>query len=467
MTRQLHLGLFEAPAVNIMGMALWAHPEHTATRFTDLAHWEGLAQRLHDAAFDFLFLADSYGWGELDGARPDVNAAQALDLPRMDPSLVIAALTRTGPNLGHVLTAPTMFEPPYSFSRRLATLDHLTGGRVGWNVVTSSFAETASRAFGQPMVAHDERYAMAEEHLEVVYALLEGSWEDDAVLADRERRVYADPSKVHEVRVDGRWFRTRGYSNAVPSPQRTPVLFQAGSSRAGLAFATRHAEGVFLQGSTPARLAEHVAGVHAGAARAGRGPGAVKTFVGLSVVVAPSREQAQARHAEYLALNTRESAIASYALFTGVELGRFDPDAPFAGVRTELGQSQVERHTRPGGVPGPTVGDVIEAHRTRGSRGLVVVGDPDDVTGQVLELADSTGVDGFLLEPFVEPGSLDDVVEHVLPRLRAAGRFRHEYEESTLRERLFGPGQRRLRDDHPGAAHRRPAPAPAPVEALP
>lgn len=450
--RNVHLGLFETPVLNVGGTTTWSHPENTTHRFAELDHWVETAQRLEAARFDFCFLADSYGHGELGGVRPAVNATEALELPRLDPGLLVPAMAHATTHLGFVLTASTMFEPPYSNARRLSTLDHLTRGRMGWNVVTGSFTETASAAFGREMVAHDRRYAMAEDFLELTYKVLEGSWEDDAVVMDKARRVYADPAKVHLVEHEGPFFSTRGYSNTPPSVQRTPVLFQAGSSRAGIAVGARHAECVFLQGSTPQRLAEHVRTLDALAVGAGRAPGSVRSMVGLSVVVAPTREQARARYAEYLDLQTRESAIASYALFTGVDLGAHDPAAPFAGISTEMGQSQVDRHRGTAG--GPTVGEVIEAHRTRGSRGLVAVGSPDEVADTVLDLVDSTGVDGFLLEPYVQPGSVDDVAEHVVPELVRRGRFRTEYAEATLRERFFGPGRRRLPDDHPGARAR-------------
>ncbi|MBC3762380.1 NtaA/DmoA family FMN-dependent monooxygenase [Quadrisphaera oryzae] len=453
--KQVKLGLFETPVLNVGGMTTWTHPDNQTHRYADLSYWVETAERLQDATFDFCFLADSYGHGEIGGARPDVNAREAMELPRLDPMLLVPAMAHAAQQLGFVVTASTVFEPPFANARRFSTLDHLTRGRVGWNVVTSSFAESASANFGRPMVPHDERYAMAEDHLLTTYAVLEGSWEDDAVLADKAGRTYADPAKVHRVTRTGPYFSVDGYSNTAASPQRTPVLFQAGTSTAGLGVGARHAECVFLQGSTKARLSEHVATLDRLAVEAGRAPGSVRTMVGLSVVVAPTREEAERRYAEYLALNTRESAIASYALFTGIDLGAYDPDAPFAGIRTEMGQSQVDRHLRQaGGAPGPTVGDVIEAHRTRGSRGMVAVGSPDDVVGEVLDLVDSTGVDGFLLEPFVQPGSVVDVAEHVVPRLRAAGRFRTEYTEETLRERMFGAGHRHLPADHPGAAAR-------------
>lgn len=454
--RQVHLGLFETPVLNVGGTTTWSHPDNTSHRFAELGYWVEMAQRLEAARFDFCFLADSYGYGELGGRRPDVNATEALELPRLDPGLLIPAMAHATEHLGFVLTASTMFEPPYANARRLSTLDHLTRGRMGWNIVTSSFAETASALFGREMVPHDQRYAMAEDFLELTYAVLEGSWEDDAVVLDKARRVYADPAKVHVVEHRGPFFSTRGYSNTPPSAQRTPLLFQAGTSTAGIGVGARHAECVFLQGSTPARLAEHVRTLDALATGAGRAPGSVRSMVGLSVVVAPTREQAQARYAEYLDLQTTETAVASYALFTGVDLGAHDPAAPFADVRTEMGQSQVDRHKGSGapGGPGPTVGEVIEAHRTRGSRGLVAVGSPTDVADTLLELVDGTGVDGFLLEPWVEPGSVEDVAEHVVPELVRRGRFRTAYAEDTLRERFFGPGRRQLPGDHPGARAR-------------
>ena len=166
-----------------------------------------------------------------------------------------AALIPSTQRLGLVITASTLLEPPYALARRLASLDHLSGGRLGWNIVTTGTADTAVQAFGVPMVAHDERYEMADDFMELVYKLWEGAWEPDALERDKAGR-FADPAKVHRIEHDGPYFRSHGYGNTSYSPQGTPVLFQAGSSPAGRAFGGRHAEAAFLGGGSAAVQAE-------------------------------------------------------------------------------------------------------------------------------------------------------------------------------------------------------------------
>ena len=446
MPKKLVLGMFETAQPSWGG--IWAHPDNQSERLADPAYWVELARRLEDAKFDFLFLADSYGFTLIDGKRPDVAATDALDLPRIDPQLILAALSQTTSKIGLVATSSTTFEPPYSNARRLGSLDHLTHGRFGWNIVTTSFFESTARAFGTNPPGHDERYAMAEEHVGLVYRLLEDSWEDGALVVDRERHIFADPEKIHDVDLDGKYFRMHAPGNVPPSSQRTPVLFQAGSSPVGLKFGARHAEAIFLQGSTDERLAEHVAEVRALAEANGRGPDAIKCLVGISIIVGETTEAAQRQLDEFVALNTREAAIAGFATFTGINLGAYDPDTPMTEIHTEGGQSQRDRHFQGGHVP--TVGEVIENHRrTMGARGLFAIGTVDEVADRMIELVDTTGIDGFLIEPFLKPGTARDVAGLVVPELQRRGRFRTEYAEDTLRERFFGLGNARLPASHP------------------
>lgn len=445
--KQIVLGMFEEAHPSFGG--IWAHPDNQSERLADPAYWVALARTLEDAKFDFLFLADSYGFTLIDGERPDVAAIDALDLPRADPELIIAALSQTTSKIGLVATSSTTFEPPYSNARRIGTLDHLTHGRFGWNIVTTSFIESASNAFGATPPQHDERYVMAEEHVGLVYRLLEDSWEDDAIVLDRENRRFSDPSKIHDIHHDGKYFTMHAPGNIHPSVQRTPVLFQAGSSPVGRSFGAKHAECIFLQGSTDERLTEYVADIRGQAEANGRGADAVKCIVGISIITGPTTEAAQERLEQFLALNTREAAIAGFATFTGINLGAYPDDTPMTEVgSTQGGQSQVTRHFQGDHIP--TVGEVIENHRrTMGARGLFAVGTVEEVADRMIELVDTTGIDGFLIEPFLKPGTAEEVAELVVPELQRRGRYRTEYEESTLRERFFGAGNARLPKSHP------------------
>ena len=449
--RPVLLSAFEINAPNLTSQGLWAHPQQQSVRYTDLSHWLELARLLEDGGFDLLFLADSPGYPVLDGATPDVAFEQAVEMPTNDPLLLVPAMAAVTRRLGFAVTASTTFEAPYPNARRFATLDHLTRGRIGWNVVTTSSPVVAALHGTPPLPAHDERYAVADEHLQLSYALLEGGWEDGAVLADKAARRYADPARVHEVHHEGRRFSSHGYFKVEPSPQRTPVLFQAGASERGREFAATHAEVVFLQGRDAASLREQVQDLHARAARHGRAPGSLRTLVGLSVVLGRDREHARARLEEYLSWVVPDAARAYFASMTGVDLAALQAEASFDTVRTEGGRTQVERYR------GQAVATARADFLRYGMREFVLTGTAEQVVDEMAQLVEQTGVDGFNYTPFVVPGSYEEFCEHVVPQLRRRG-LRPPADAATagrtLREVLFGEGRAKLPDDHPAARYR-------------
>lgn len=445
-SKQIHLGYFEWTQPTMGG--LWAHPENQSHRIAEPQYWVELARILEEGKVDFLFFADSYGYTDVHGQRPDIASIAALDLPRLDPGYILAITSQVAPRIGLAMTGSTTFEPPFSLARRLGTLDLLTNGRMGWNVVTSAFAKSAADNFGQELTPHTQRYASAEEHVSIVYKLLEDSWEDGAIVLDKENGRYADPDKIHRVSFEGEHFRMNGYGLTPPSIQRTPVVFQAGSSTDGRAFGAKHGEVIFLQGSTDEALALHIQDIEAQSIASGRAPRSIRYVVGISIVLGETTEEAKALHEQFVSYNTVEAAIAGFAQFTGIDLGAFDLDASMADVHTELGQSQLNRHFH--GDKVPTVRDVIDAHRiTMGARGLHAIGTVEEVVDRMIHLVDTTGVDGFLIEPYLRPGSALDLTQKIIPEMQKRGRYRSDYAEDTLRERFFGPGHTRLPADHP------------------
>lgn len=445
----MHLGLFDNPQANGSGTATWRAPGSQRQHFDSLDYWLDLAHRCEDAGFDFLFLADAWGWSEIDGVRPDICTTESLDLPRLDPGVVAAALIPVTERLGLVFTASTLLEPPYALARRLASMDHLSEGRIGWNIVTTGTAETAVKAFGRPMVAHDERYEMAEDFMDVVYELWEGAWERGALERDQDGR-FADPAKVHRVHHDGPYFQMDGYGNTSASPQGTPLLFQAGSSTAGRAFAGRHAEAVFLGGGTIERQAEQARAVRDDAVRAGRRPDAVKVLSSFDCVVASTHDEAVAKHQAILDAQNPDVAVASYAMFTGLDLSSYDSDTPMTDLRTELSQTQLTRFA------GQTVGDVLADWAVHGVGSPPVVGSGEEVADRLCAVVEGADLDGILLHPQVQPASTIDFIELVVPILRERGVLHADDGggATTLRQRLFPGSAPILPDDHPGAAHR-------------
>ncbi len=444
--KQILLGAFEINQVNLTSQGLWAHPEQNTYRYKELTYWTDLARLLERGFFDFLFLADSYGYPLLNGETPDVTFEQAVEIPKNDPMLLIPALSAATRDLNFVVTASTSFDHPYANARRFATLDHLTAGRIAWNVVTTSSA-VVSDLFGTVQAPHDERYAIAQDFLDLSYKLFEGSWEDGSAIVDKAARLYADPRRVHPVSHDGPYFKSHGYFNAEPSPQRTPVLAQAGASSTGRNFAAANAELVFVQGKDAGMLRAQVDDLRRLAVAAGRDAGSIKTVSGLSVVVAPSRSQAEARLEEYLSWIDADAARAYYAMMTGVDLAALNPDASFATVKTEGGRTQVERYKD------ITVREAAADFIRRGMRELILVGTPAQVAEEIAAIVDQTGLDGFNFTPFLSPGCYNDMADLVVPELQRIGLMRTARPAGTFRQRLFGAGDR-LPPCHPAARHR-------------
>lgn len=449
--KKIHLGIFDINTLNQMTQGLWAHPDNQSYRYKELNFWIELAQLLERGLFDFMFFADSYGY---PNHKRELTYREAVYAPTNDPMLLIPALAAATKHLAFVTTASPVYELPFPNARRFSTLDHLTNGRIGWNVVATG-GISGAEAFGRSgILPHDERYEQAEEFMEVSYKLLEGSWEEDAVTGDKLSRRYADSSKVHIVKHEGRYFQMTAAHSSEPSVQRTPVLFQAGSSDRGRDFAAKHAEGVFLKAPTVEALRAQVQDIRRRAAAYGRGPEQIKIFTGLSAVVGRTKEEAQRKLESYRSYASKEAALLTYETSTGIDLTALDPDAPFTNLQTEQGRTHTERYTKHSGFI-PTVQDVIDNFSAKEFRGITVAGTAEEIADQMQYWVEETGVDGFNLERYVLPGGHRDFVEQVVPVLQQRGIFRERYEETTLRERLFGKGATRLADTHPGAAFRR------------
>lgn len=339
MAKQILLNAFNMNCIGHINHGLWTHPRDTSTQYKTLDYWTDLARLLERGLFDGLFIADIVGTYDVYGQSLDVTLKESIQLPVNDPLLLVSAMAAVTRHLGFGLTANLTYEAPYLFARRLSTLDHLSNGRVGWNIVTG-YLDSAARAMGlEQQPEHDRRYDQADEYLQVLYKLLEGSWADDAVVADREQRVYARPDKVRKVAHHGEFYDVEGYHLCEPSPQRTPVLFQAGSSARGLAFAGNHAECVFISGQEKAATRAQVDKVRAAAQAAGRDPQAVKVFMGITVIVGKTEDEARALHAEYLRYASPEAGVAHFASSTGIDFSRYELDEPIGFAKGNAIQS--------------------------------------------------------------------------------------------------------------------------------
>jgi long-chain alkane monooxygenase len=430
---RIHLNAFAMMCAGHQSPGLWQHPADEGFRYTDLDHWTSLARLLDDAGFDALFLADVLGVYDVAGGSRDAAVRAGIQIPLGDPMMPVSAMAAVTSSLGFGVTVSTSYEHPYALARRFTTLDHLTKGRVGWNVVTGYLASAAANLGLGEQVAHDQRYEQADEYLEVCRRLWEESWEDDAVV--RSGGTYTDPAKVHDIAFHGRWYDVPGPFLCEPSPQRSPVIFQAGASPRGLAFAGRHAEAVFISGPSTTVLAGQVDRLRSAVSDAGRDPASVTVFCQLAPVVAATSAEADALYAEYLASFSLEGALALFAGWTGLDLTGIDPDQPLRYVESDAGRSALASFTTDDPTREWTVGEVAR-HLAVGGRGPVAVGSGAEVADQMEHWVDETGADGFNLAYAVVPGTFEQVAHHVVPELRRRGRMPAVPVGGTLRERL-------------------------------
>lgn len=450
-TRPLVLSLFEMASVVHLSRGLWAHPRDQRQRIGDIAFWRELGQLLEYGTFDQVFLADVLGVYDVYGDDLTTPVREAFQVPALDPLIVLGALTDATEHLGLAATFSTTYEPPFAFARRISTLDQLSGGRVGWNVVTS-YLTNAARNFGlESQIDHDERYRIADEYLDVVYKLLLGSWDQDAVVADRERGVYAEPDKVRYVDHRGERFSVRGPHLLAPTPQRLPVIAQAGSSLTGLAFAARHAELVFVGGGSPDAVRENIAGIRSQAESYGRDPDQIAFISGASVIVGRTAEEAEEKARDY----ERYRSTAVDHSKRGPDLSRYSQDELVENIiaRKDPGYEMVIRGWR----PGQTVADLRQFYarlRDRGPRPFSVTGTPARVADALESWAEQTGLSGFNFSQQVSFESVRDLVELVVPELRKRGLARSSYRDGeTLRERLLGSSGGLPHPSHPSSRY--------------
>ncbi|NUY30874.1 LLM class flavin-dependent oxidoreductase [Paraburkholderia sp. JPY303] len=433
--KQILLNAFNMNCVGHINHGLWTHPRDRSADYRTLPYWTDLARTLERGLFDGLFLADIVGVYDVYQHNVDVTLRESIQLPVNDPTLLISAMAAVTRHLGFGVTVNLTYEQPYLLARRFSTLDHLTQGRVGWNIVTG-YLDSAARAMGlEEQLPHDERYDRADEYLDVLYKLWEGSWEADAVLRDKSARVYADPAKVHKIRHAGRYYNVDGYHLAEPSPQRTPVLFQAGSSGRGQRFAARHAECVFISPPSRAVARETVKTLREQLVEAGRRPDHVKVFAGAAVVTGATEREAREKYADYLRYASRDAGVAHFAASTGIDYAQYDLDAPVDYAPTNA----IESATRTAKQHGWTRRKLLEMFEL-GGRYPAIVGSAAQVADELQGWIEETGIDGFNLSRTVVPESYEDFIDHIVPELQSRGLYKTAYADGTLRGKLFGRG---------------------------
>lgn len=446
MSKQIFLNAFDMNTPSHQSNGLWRHPRDHSIEYADMAYWQDLARTLERGLFDGIFLADVTGIYDVYNSSPQAAIASATQVPVNDPFTLVPVMAAVTEHLCFGVTASIPYLHPNTFARLCSSLDHLTKGRIGWNVVTGYLDSAAKGAGMHKQAGHDTRYDIAAEFMQVVYKLWEGSWEDDAVVRDTERGIYADPAKVHAVRHDGEYFALDAIHLCEPSPQRSPVIYQAGASPKGQAFAAAHAECVFVADGKRDVVTDIVRTLREQVTLAGREPQDVKIFALLAVVVAESDAAAQEKFEEYQSYGLTEGALALVSGWSGIDFGAFDPDAHISEVKSDAIQTIMRS------IDVRSVRDWAK-HLLVGGAAPVVVGSPQTVADQMQEWVAVTGCDGFNLAYTVMPECVTDFVDLVVPELQRRGAYRTAYTPGTMREKLFGRGPR-LAAPHPATRYR-------------
>lgn len=376
----------------------------------------------------------------------------AVQVPVNDPLQIVPAMAAVTKHLGFGVTTSISFEHPYPFARRISTLDHLTKGRVGWNIVTS-YLESGSKNLGlKTQVNHDNRYDIADEYLEVLYKLWEGSWEEGSVLRDRESGIFADYKKVHPIQHEGKYFTVPGIHICEPSPQRTPVLYQAGASSRGQKFASQNAECVFIAAPSKIATKKVVQGIRQKLAQEGRDPYSVKIYALLSIVTDETDAKAQAKFKEYQSYGSYDGALTLLSGWSGVDFSQYQPTDKVEYIQTNAIQSLLDSYVNADPERVWTIEEIANWN-SLGGNGPVLVGSAETVSDALQQWVEDTDIDGFNLAYILAHQTFADVVEFIVPELQKRGVYQTSYAQGTLREKLFGAGPY-LPENHRGAKYR-------------
>ncbi len=450
MPKRMLLNAFSMNCVSHIQQGLWVRDDTRQLEYTQIDPWVELAHILEKGCFDALFLADVVGVYDTYKGGPETSIIEGMQIPSNDPSLLVSSMAHATKNLGFAYTSSIYQAHPFTFARQMSTLDHLTRGRIAWNIVTTYLSNAGLNYGLGGLPPHDERYDLADEYLEVTYKLWEGSWEDDAVLADTVRGIYADPSKIHQINHTGKHYHVAGPHLSEPSPQRTPLLFQAGSSTRGRSFAAKHAECIFISESKDSLQGESnvINDVRSQAKQLGRRPEDILFFQGISPVVGGTEAEAMSKAADYIDQFSTEGSLAHLSGGIGIDMGVVDLDQRLDTIDPQSMRGFIKSLIESAPDKKRTFRDLIRNRMA----GQFLTGTPEQIA-DALEEWQQRGVDGFNIVYSVTPGTFVDFIDGVVPVLQSRGLVQREYSPGPLRQKLFGVPK--LPDRHIGATYRR------------
>ncbi|MCE0764972.1 LLM class flavin-dependent oxidoreductase [Pseudonocardia kujensis] len=409
----------------------WRREVSKAAEFASLDYWVKIAQIAERGKLDSLFIADA--------PEADMDALRTRQVPKLEPIVLLSALATQTSNIGLVGTASTSYSEPYTLARQFAALDHISGGRAGWNIVTSFLG---TRNYGVPLAAQPDRYARAQEFIEVATALWD-SWADDAVVVDKAAGIFVDDTKVHPINHSGAYFSVEGPLDISRSPQGHPVLVQAGASATGRDFASRHAEMIFGAAPNIESAQEFYGDMHRRIAAVGRNPDQVTILPGCSPYIGSTEEEAHRIREEALSLIDFDHGLVTLQKHMGnIDLSGLDLDESIPPDRLPADTSVlIDRQSRPqlykdlALAPGSTLRRMIEVCLSHNGH-WNLVGSPEQIADSLQEWFTNGACDGINLLPAHTPDGIEIFVDEVIPILQRRGLFRTDYEGSTLRDHL-------------------------------
>ncbi len=434
MPKPMHLCGFLIAGPVVHSHAIWRNPAHE-TPFLSLDHYVRIARLLEQGCFDFLFFADRLAIADRYGDSHAAGLARGdQDATRMDPMPILGAMAAVTRHIGLGATRSTTYDAPYNIAREFATLDHISGGRAAWNVVTSMNDGEALNFGTVPHLGHDERYDRADEFMELAFRLWD-SWDEDALVLDRAAGIYADPAKVHYVNHRGPWFQSRGPLNIPRSPQGRPVIVQAGSSGRGKAFAARWSDVIFALQPNLERMHAFKADVAGALEAAGRPPGASKVLMAIMPFIGATRAEAEEKQALHDSLADPVAGLSTLAAHANTDFSSLPMEATVKEIAASGSQGNLAalRSITPDG--GMTIAEAGGVY-ARGVMCPRAVGTAEEVADQLIAIIDSGAADGFVVSPAFLPDTFEDFVGAVVPLLQARGYLRRGYGGGQLRDLL-------------------------------
>ncbi|SES77587.1 FMN-dependent oxidoreductase, nitrilotriacetate monooxygenase family [Salinibacillus kushneri] len=447
MSKQIHLNGFIQNSPSPHSTGLWKHEKDKGTDHNRLDYWVEVAQIVERGKFDALFIADVLGTYSVYENSHHAATRGAVQLPAHDALIPISAMAAVTENLGFAPTISATYAQPYALARQLSTLDHLTDGRIAWNVVTSYLESEAINLGLSGRLPKNLRYDRADEFLEVVYKLWEQSWEKDSVVYDKEQDAFADPEKVHLINHEGEFFNVPGPHLVEPSPQRTPVLFQAGASPRGRDFAAKHAEAVFTKNHSLDALKQYSADIRRRTKLQGRSPDEVLIFPMILPIIGSTEEEAYAKLEDLTNHVSYEGTASLLSGHTGIDFSKYDPDQYIEDMETDAVQGNLDMYAKDPNKKW-TLREAVKNHGL-GNGTVKFIGTPEQIADKMEQWAVDADVDGFNIAQTYSPGTLQEFVDYVVPELQRRGIYRTEYEGKTLRENMFGKGKAHLPKHHP------------------